>query len=70
MNKFFKILSLIQPFIKTEDLGELLLDSLEEIILRTDNKIDDHLCIPVIKAYRKVIDNEPIQEKPQLTVKK
>ncbi len=41
-----------------ETLGEFLLDCLESFVEKTDNKIDDALVLPMIKAMRQAHDKK------------
>lgn len=52
MKKFFAIFHVLSPLLKSESLGDYLLDKLEDYVLQTDNTIDDKLVLPAIKALR------------------
>ena len=58
MNKLQYIISILEPFINMNEIADELLDKLEEIVTRSDNKIDDYLVLPIIKSYRKVLSND------------
>lgn len=54
----------LMPAPETEEtLGEFLLDALEEFVQKTDNKIDDLLVLPMIKAMRLAHDKKDKEEK-------
>ena len=38
---------------KEETLSEFLIDCLEEFVVKTDNKFDDKMLLPLIKCMRK-----------------
>lgn len=61
MKKFFTILNAVRSAfdkagVQPPDLGDFLLDKLEEFVVRTDNKIDDAIILPVIKGLRVIWD--------------
>jgi len=67
MNKFFNVLGILKPALEAaecvEQFGDALLDTLEEFIQRTDNKIDDAVMLPAIKGLRVVAGIADDQEK-------
>jgi hypothetical protein len=74
MKKFFSVIQILGKFIHEsgadEQLGDMLLDQIEEFVQRTDNKIDDKLVLPAIKALRiafDIPDNDPPKEHPDQT---
>lgn len=74
MNKFLTVLSMLKPAFEAaevmEALGDACLDTLEEFVQRTDNKIDDAVILPAIIGLRTVAgiadNDEP--KKPELEV--
>lgn len=38
------------------------LDAVEEIIQRTDNQVDDHIALPVVKGLRKMLNVPEFEE--------
>jgi hypothetical protein len=66
MQKFMTIMGYLvrlMPAPETEEtLGEFLLDALEEFVQKTDNKIDDILVLPMIKAMRLAHDKKEDKE--------
>lgn len=77
MTKFMTVLSMLKPaFIAAdalESLGDACLDTLEEFVQRTDNKIDDAVILPAIKGLRMVAgiaDHDDCEQKPELEVVK
>lgn len=57
MKKFFTIINILGPLLQNgKDMGDYLLDSLEDYVIRTDNKVDDTLVLPSIKGLRAALD--------------
>lgn len=56
MNKFLNVMGMIKPVLDAagaiDTLGDALLDTLEEFVQRTDNKVDDAVMLPAIKGFR------------------
>jgi hypothetical protein len=69
MKKFFTIVQILGGLIAKagvdKQLGDVLLDQLENFVQRTDNKIDDHLLLPAIRALREAFDI-PDNDQPKL----
>ena len=71
MNNFLAVVSMIKPALAAADvlekLGDACLDTLEELVQRTDNTVDDAIVLPAIKGLRHVAgiaDND----KPKLEI--
>lgn len=63
------IFSLVARYIEKADaineLGDALLDSMENFVQKTDNKVDDALVLPAIKAIRALTGIEDLEDKPK-----
>lgn len=70
MNKFLQITGMLRPIIDMTNLGDYLLDKLEDYVESTDNKTDDKLVLPAIKALRAALNIPDNDEKTELEVVK
>lgn len=73
MKVFFSVIQILGRFFhesgSDKQLGDALLDTIENHIQRTDNTLDDKLLLPAIKALRYAFgieDND--EEEPKLEV--
>ena len=69
MKKLFQIVNAIgsalaKADINQQDLGDYLLDKVEEFVARTDNKIDDAVVLPVVKGLR-ILWDIPDNDEPE-----
>ena len=76
MNKFLNVMGMIRPVLEAadvmEELGDTLLDCVEEFVKRTDNKVDDAVIAPAIAGFRLIAgiaDNDKKDEKNLEVVK-
>lgn len=73
MKIFFSVIQILGKFFhesgSDKQLGDMLLDTVEEFIQRTDNTIDDKLLLPAIKALRIAFDI-PDNDEPTIEVVK
>ena len=70
MKTFFSIINILGKFFHEsgadKQLGDALLDTIENFVQRTDNTIDDKMILPAIKALRIALDIPDNDEKPKL----
>lgn len=72
MKTFFSIVQILGRFFhesgSDKQLGDMLLDTIENFVARTDNTLDDKLLLPAIKALRIAFDIPDNDEQPNLEV--
>lgn len=68
MNKFLQITAMLGPLIDMTNLGDYLLDKLEDYVEDTNNKTDDKLVLPAIKALRAALNIPDKDGKPNLEI--
>jgi hypothetical protein len=74
MKTFFTIIQILGKIIHDsgadQNLGDQLLDTLEDFVQRTDNKVDDKLILPAIKALRIAFDIPDNDNQPEFNIVK
>jgi len=69
MNKFLNVVGILKPVLEAanvmEQVADACLDALEEVVKRSDNKVDDAVILPAIKGLRVIVGAAEEQQKEQ-----